>query len=141
MATSAQQQVAPPLPRLTGLTGEWYGWLKQGELRFQRCGRCARWRHLPRVLCPECASGEWSWERSSGQGTVYTWSTTHRPLHPAFCETPYAQVVVELEEGPRVLSSVTDVAPCDLEIGMPVQVVFDAIAANVTVANFRHRAP
>jgi uncharacterized OB-fold protein len=139
VATVAPQTLARPLPRVVGLTGEWYGWLKQHELRFQRCTGCARWRHLPRELCPGCSSRGWRWERSSGQGTVYTWSTTNRMLHPAFPDTPFAQVVVELEEGPRVISWVLGVSPSELVIGMPVQAEFDEVTADVTLIAFRPR--
>lgn len=133
-----QQRRQPPLPRLRGLTGEWYGWLAQGELRFQRCS-CGRWRHPPRELCPDCAGGDWAWEPSSGRGVVFTWSTTHRPLHPAFTDTPFAQVVVELEEGPRVVTSVVDLPVGELRIGLEVEVVLDEVADGVTLARFRPR--
>lgn len=126
-----------PLPRLTGLTGEWYGWLARHELRFQHCTGCARWRHVPRELCPDCGGPEWSWQPVSGRGTVYTWSVTHRPLHPSFPETPFAQVVVELAEGPRVLSTVVDVAPDELEIGLPVTVRFDQVTDEVVLPRFQ----
>jgi uncharacterized OB-fold protein len=129
--------MSTPLPKPTGLTGEWYGWLARHELRFQRCADCGRWRHVPRELCPDCGSASWNWDRSSGRGTVFTWSVTHRPLHPAFADTPFAQVVVELAEGPRVLSSVVDV-PCDeLAIGLPVTVCFHDLTEQVTLPRFR----
>lgn len=131
MSTNSQSTDRPvhprPLPRLAGLTGEWYGWLNRHELRFQRCAGCLRWRHLPRELCPGCGGADWSWEASSGHGTVYTWSTTHRPMHPAFPDTPFAQVVVELAEGPRVLSTIIDVAVDALEVGLHVVVRFDDV--------------
>jgi len=129
--------VRTPLPRLTGLTAGWYGWLARHELRFQRCTGCGRWRHVPRELCPDCGGQEWSWEPSCGRGTVYSWSTTHRRLHPAFPDVPFAQVVVELREGPRVLSSVVDATPDELEIGMPVTVRFDDVADEVTLPRFQ----
>jgi uncharacterized OB-fold protein len=116
--------VARPLPRRDGLAGEYYAWIARGELRFQRCRACGRWRHLPRPICPDCHSRDWSWERSSGTGRVYTWTVTYRPLHPAFTDVPYAQVLIEMDEGPRVLSWVVDVDPDDLTFGMPVEVGF-----------------
>jgi uncharacterized OB-fold protein len=131
---------ARPLPKLGGLTGEFYAFTKQHELHFQRCTRCDRWRHVPRVLCPDCASDTWEWARSTGQGTVFTWSITHRPMHPAFLEMPYATVVVELVEGPRMLTTLVDVAPEELRVGMPVEVVFDDVTDVVTLPRFRRRA-
>jgi hypothetical protein len=91
---------------------------------FQWAITCGTWRHLPRPICAACHGTAWSWERSSGRGRVYTWTVTHRSLHPAFTGVPYAQVVVEMDEGPRVLSWVVDVPPEELEFGMPVDVAF-----------------
>ncbi len=94
---------------------------------------------MPRVLCADCASDAWEWARSLGQGAVFTWSVTHRPMHPAFLEVPYATVVVELAEGPRVLTRWCDVAPDALRVGMPVEVDFDDVTADVTLPRFRRR--
>lgn len=137
MISAAMSAYDRPLPKLSGLTGEWYGWLREHDLRFQRCTGCGRWRHVPRELCPDCGSQQFEWAPSAGKGTVHTWTTTYRPLHPAFLDTPFAQVVVELEEGPRLMTSVVDVAVDDLEIGMPVEVVFDDITPEVTLVKFR----
>ena len=127
-----------PLPALEGLAGEFYGFCKQGELRFQRCGGCKAWRHVPREMCAECGSFDWSWEKASGKGTVFTWTTAERPLHPGFKDAaPYAPVVVEMDEGVRLLSELTDGVPGDLEIGMPVEVVFDAVTDEVSLPKFR----
>ena len=85
-----------PLPVLEGLTAEFYAWCKKGELRFQRCSGCGAWRHVPRPMCANCSSLDWTWERSTGRGRIFTWTVTAAPLHPGFKDaTPYAPVVVE----------------------------------------------
>lgn len=127
-----------PLPVLEGLTGEFYGWCKKNELRFQKCGACGSWRHVPREMCPECGSTTWEWQKSSGAGKVFTWTVAARPLHPAFADAaPYAPVVVEMEEGVRVLTELVDCAPSELEIDMPVEVVFDQVTPEITLPKFR----
>jgi len=126
-----------PLPVLDGLSAEFYGWCRKRELRFQRCTPCGRWRHVPREMCAECGSMDWQWVRSSGRGRVFTWTVAERPLHPAFAgDAPYAPVVVEMEEGVRLLSTVVDCEPEDLCIGMPVQVAFDEVTAAITLPRF-----
>ena len=131
-----------PLPELEGLAGDFYGFCKQGELRFQRCDDCGVWRHVPRELCAECGSWQWQWTRSSGRGEVFTFTVVGRALHPAFRDdTPYAPVVVEMEEGVRLLSQVVDCPPDELEIGIPVEVVFDAVTDEVTLPRFRRANP
>ena len=128
----------PPLPTLAGLAGEFYGWCKRHELRFQRCKACGAWRHVPRELCAACGSWDWEWAPSSGRGRVYTWTVTVRAMHPAFQHAvPYAPVVVEMEEGVRILSRVTDCPPDALEVGMPVTVAFDDVTPDVTLPTFR----
>lgn len=127
-----------PLPDLAGHAGEFYGFCKEGELRFQRCASCHSWRHVPRELCAECGSWDWTWERSSGKGEVYTWTVVGRALHPAFAEScPYAPTVIELDEGVRLLSEVVDVDPEALEIGMRVEIVFEHVTGEISLPKFR----
>jgi uncharacterized OB-fold protein len=127
-----------PLPELEGLHGEFFDFCKQGELRFQRCDDCSSWRHVPREICPECGSWNWQWQVSSGRGKIFTWTTMARPLHPAFKDAcPLAAVVVELDEGVRLLSHVVNCPPDELAIDMPVHVIFDAVTPEVTLPKFQ----
>jgi uncharacterized OB-fold protein len=136
--TQTRGDYGKPLPLLEGLAKEFYGWCKQSELRFQRCTACAAWRHVPREMCAECGSWEWEWARSSGRGIVFTYTVAVRAMHPAFeGDVPSASVVVEMEEGVRLLSQVVDCPPDELEIGMPVEVVFDPVTAEITLPKFR----
>jgi uncharacterized OB-fold protein len=129
---------AKPVPRGDGLNGEFYAYCARGELRLQKCGGCGAWRHMPRHSCAECGSDQWSWERSSGRGTVYTWTVCRRAFHPAFeKDLPYAVAVVAMEEGPRVVAEIVDLAPDRLRLEMPVEVVFEKVAENVVLPKFR----
>jgi uncharacterized OB-fold protein len=129
---------ARPLPTLEGLSKEFYEWCKRGELRFQRCADCGAWRHVPREMCAECGSAKWKWTRSSGRGSVFTWTVAARAMHPAFADdVPFAPAVIELDEGVRLLSRVVDCPPEELEIGMPVEVVFEDVAPEITLPKFR----
>lgn len=137
-SSSASADLGRPLPQLEGLTKEFYDFCAQGELRFQRCSSCGEWRHVPREMCAECSSFDWTWERSSGRGTLFSWTVVERALHPDFEEeTPYAVVVIEMDEGVRVISRMLDTAPDALQIDMPVEVVFDKVADGVALPKFR----
>jgi uncharacterized OB-fold protein len=123
---------------MKGLSGEFYGWCGREELRFQRCSDCNAWRHVPREMCAECGSWEWEWTRSSGRGHVFSWTVVARAMHPGFADdVPSAPAIIEMEEGVRVLSRVVDCSPDELEIGMPVEVVFEAVTSDVTLPKFR----
>jgi uncharacterized OB-fold protein len=141
MSQSAAQ-TARPLPEMEGLTKEFYDFCKRGVLHFQRCSDCRAWRHVPREMCAECGSWEWTWEASSGRGKIFSWTVVARALHPAFRDdAPYAPVIVEMEEGVRLLSQVIDVPPDALEIDMPVEVCFEAVTPEVTLPKFRRAGP
>jgi len=74
----------------------------------------------------------------SGRGEVYSYVVTHQPTNPAFRDkTPFATVIVELAEGPRMVSNLVDVAPEAIEIGMPVEVVFHPVTEEITLPLFR----
>lgn len=131
-------QYSKPLPTMRDLTEQFYDWCRQRELRFQRCTACGAWRHVPRQACADCGSLEWEWARSSGRGTVFTWTVVARAMHPAFqADVPYAPVVIEMEEGVRMVSQVVDCPPDQLEMDMPVEVVFDDVAPEMTLPKFR----
>lgn len=122
------------------LVAEFWEHCARGELRFQRCGACGVWRHLPRLLCASCGSPAWSWERSSGRGKIFSWTVTHQPLVRDFPDpVPYAVVVVELEEGVRMVSGLSGLEPAKLELDLPVEVVFEDVAEGVRLPFFRPR--
>jgi hypothetical protein len=132
------RQVSRPVPDPDGLNAEWYSHCARGELRFQRCDSCKAWRHLPRLMCPQCGSSDWSWERSSGRGKIYTWTITHQAMHPAFtAEVPYAVIVVELDEGVRMVAGLRGLEPERLSLGLPVAVEFEPVADEVAMPWFR----
>jgi uncharacterized OB-fold protein len=131
-------EITKPLPLLAGLSGEFYAWCKKKELRFQVCGSCKTWRHVPREMCAECGSFEWSWEQSKGQGSLFTWTVAGVPLHPAFkADLPYASCVIQLDEGVRMVSQIIDCKPEELVMDQRVEVVFEAVSDEVTLPKFR----
>jgi hypothetical protein len=127
-----------PLPSPVGLAAEWYAHLAGGELRFQRCRGCGRWRHPPRHLCPECGSDTWEWAEASGHGTLFSWTVTHQALHPAFADAlPYAIVVVELDEGVRVVSGVRGIDPAELRLDLSLRAEIDRVDDAIGLVYFR----
>ena len=136
--TQPKTEFSKPLPVMDGLAKEFYDWCRQHELRFQRCTECGAWRHVPREMCAECGSWSWEWSKSSGRGRVFTWTLVARAMHPAFQDdVPYASVVVEMNEGVRLVTQVVDCPPDELEIDMLVEVVFDDVTPEVTLPKFR----
>ena len=127
-----------PLPVPSEDSAPFWEYLQQGELRLQRCLVCSTFAHPPRLMCPECGSFDREWVAVSGRGTVYSYVVTRQAIHPSFeGHTPYATVVVELAEGPRLTSNLVDVAVDDIAIGLPVEVAFVTVSDEVTLPLFR----
>lgn len=127
-----------PLPVPTPDSAPFYEAARRGELRFQRCSACGRFRHYPRPICPSCLSREYRWELASGRGKVYTWTIVRGPTLPAFeAKIPYNVVDVVLEEGVHFVSEVLDCRPEDLRAGMDVVATFVAASDTITLVKFR----
>jgi uncharacterized protein len=137
--SEASTEYKRPLPRRNGFAGEFYNYCRKHELRFQRCVDCGTWRHIPREMCAHCGSFRTEWARSSGRGKLFSWTTVRQPMLPQFTDVPYSAVVIELEEGVRLLSWLDDVAPEELKLDLTVEVVFDDVTTEVTLPKFRRR--
>jgi uncharacterized OB-fold protein len=133
-----EKRYKKPLPRLDEETrGYWEG-LARHELWFQRCRGCTTQRFYARAVCTVCLSSAVEWIRASGRGTVYTYTVTHQNQAPGFREElPYVLAIVELEEGIRLMTNVVGCAPDAVKIGMPVEVVYEDVAPETTLAKFR----
>ena len=99
----AEPQRARPKP--TPETQHFWDGTRQSELRLQRCDACANVYFPPRPFCPSCASRKVSVFKASGKGRLYSYVIHHRPV-PGFTP-PYAIAVVELDEGPRMMSNIS----------------------------------
>jgi uncharacterized OB-fold protein len=115
------------LPVVEDDTRPWWDAAREGRLLVRRCGDCGLAHHYPRPFCPSCWSDRVGWEEASGRATLYTWSTIHRNDLPPFgAEVPYVAAVVELAEGPRLMTRVVDCDPDELAVGMDLEVTFEA---------------
>jgi hypothetical protein len=105
----------------------YWGFLDSGRFRFQRCRACANAWLPARSECPKCWSPDWGWEDAGGGGRVVSWVVFHTAFHEAFeTRLPYNVAVVELEEGPRLITNLTnlDEAPDDVT-DKPVRLVIE----------------
>ena len=97
--------------------GVYQALLDHGVFALPRCRSCAKAHYSPRVLCPHCGSEDLVWEEASGRGALYsvTWLTPKG-------EDPYCVALVDLAEGPRLMTNIIGSGPDDVSIGMPVRV-------------------
>jgi uncharacterized OB-fold protein len=132
---------APPKPRPvpTPETGPYWDGLKRHELRIQRCLDCNQAYFYPRPFCPRCFSWNVEWITASGRARLHTFEVVHR-APPAFAaDAPYVLAVVELEEGPRMMTNLVGVAPnpAQLPLDMPLEISYEDVADQVTLPKFR----
>jgi hypothetical protein len=127
-----------PLPLPTRDSAPFYEAARRGELRFQQCRACGRFRHYPRPTCPACLSREHAWTRATGRGTVWTWTIVRGPTLPAFePQLPYNVVDVLMEEGVHFVSQILDCPPDAIRAGLPVEAVFVPASEEITLVKFR----
>src|SRR5690349_17210754 len=124
-------------PQPTPETMHFWEGTRAGELRLQRCNSCHKAYFPPRPFCPFCAARDVAVVRASGKGKLYSYVIHHRPA-PGF-DPPYAIVVVELDEGPRLMSNITGCpqTPEALQLDMPLEVAFEKIDDEITLPLFR----
>jgi len=112
----------------------------RGELLLQRCGGCGAYRHPPAPICPQCLSAEHAWVPATGRGAIYTFVVVRETRARGWDQmVPYVPAVIELEEGPRILSNMTNVSPEDVAIGMPVEVTFAELDGTARLPLFQPR--
>ncbi len=124
-------------PQPTPETQHFWDGTQAGELRLQRCDACAKVYFPPRPFCPACASRQVRSFAASGRGSLYSYVIHHRKV-PGFTP-PYAIAVVQLDEGPRLMSNIIDCpqTPEALELDMRLEVAFEKLDDTITLPLFR----
>jgi len=132
-------QVTWHLPLVDSETEPFWQAAKEGRFLIMHCRACDRPYFYPRRYCPRCWSDETEWREASGRGTVYTYSIVHQNPAPPFSDwCPYAVMIVDLDEGVRVMANWDRSVPLDgLGVGVPVEVTFEAITEEISLPRFR----
>ena len=126
-----------PLPRPAPESLHYWQAAREHRLEIQRCNACGEFWFPPSQSCPHCLATNFTWTQVSGVGKVFSFVTYHRVYHPAFAkDVPYVVALVELAEGPRLLTNIVGVPPDAVTCDMPVKVVFDDVEADVSVPKF-----
>jgi uncharacterized protein len=131
-------KAAPIRPAINDVNRPFWDGCRDGQLKVQRCTHCDRLRYPAGMVCPECLSGEAEWQSLSGRGKVFSFVVFHRAYHPAWeGKVPYNVALIELDEGPIMLSNVVSIDNAKLEVGLPVQAVFEAIDESLAIPVFK----
>lgn len=129
-----------PLPRPLSpeVTRPFWEAARRHELVMPRCMTCDHLFFYPRSECPRCLSNRLEWMRASGRGRLHTYTIVYQPANAAFRDdTPHIYAVVQLDEGPRMVSNVVQ---CDVDavsVDMPLEAIFDDVTPEWTLVKFR----
>lgn len=126
-----------PAPEVTTETAAFWSATADGTLLLPRCEHCDAVIWYPRAFCPACGSLDVTWVEASGRGTVYSFTVVRRGAPSYESAAPYVVAYVELEEGPRVLTNIVGCDVDDVEVGMPVEVVFHDTGQGSALYRFR----
>jgi hypothetical protein len=127
-----------PLPKPTPETEHFWEGCRSGELLLQSCDDCSKTYFPPRPFCPACGSRSVSAKPASGKATLYSYVINHRP-RPDFGEEPHSIAVVELAEGPRMMTNIVDCpqTPDALVLDMPLEVTFETASDTISLPKFK----
>jgi uncharacterized OB-fold protein len=121
------EQIPFPLPVNDEVSEPYWSALLDGRHVYQRCVVCENAWLPPRRECPRCLQRAWSWQTASGRARLISWVVYHTAFHPAFeARLPYTVAIVELSEGPRLISNLVGVDdPESLRIDQALRLVIE----------------
>lgn len=136
--TTNNQSYDKPLPTLDVSNGPFWEATRAHRLALQHCSDCGKARYPINHLCPHCLSEKFEWKPISGRGTVYSSIVFHQVYNQSFAKDgPYNVSLIQLDEGPRMLSNVVDIPPSEVKVGDKVEVVFDDVTAGISIPRFK----
>jgi uncharacterized OB-fold protein len=135
---SPEEAARKPLPAPDADTATFWRGMRDGQLLLQHCADCGHVQYYQQAMCRACGGEQLHHRPASGNGKVHSFSVVYRAPGPAFkTEVPYAVLLVELDEGPRMISTYTGGPPDDVTFDMTVRLTFDRINDDVTLPRFR----
>ena len=127
-----------PIPVPDARSAEFFRAARDGRLLLKRCKRCARMLAPQKEICDACLGEDLEWSPSAGKGSIYSFVVMHQLLNPAFKdEVPYNVIVVEMDEGPRLISNLVGTPNDEIRAGARVEAVFEDVSEDAAVPKFR----
>ena len=125
------------IPKPTPESEHYWEGARQGELRLQACNSCSETYFPPRPFCPKCGSRDVKVVKASGKGRLYSYIINNLPS-PGFTP-PFTVAIVELEEGPRLMTNLLGIEPdpAKLELDMPLEVTFEKLTDEISLPQFK----
>ncbi len=137
IASTPTLGIERPVPSPDSDSQVYWDATREHRLLLQRCTACSAYRFYPRSICPECWSRDFTWEEVEGSGTIYSFTVVRRAPTPAFAPAvPYVVALIDLDEGPRMLSNILGIDVDDVRIDMRVRVAWEDIGDGLALPVF-----
>jgi uncharacterized OB-fold protein len=122
-------------PQPTELTAPYWDACQSGELKLQFCSTCSQYQFYPRTICSHCGGSDVDWKKVSGRGLIKSFTVARRGISKAY-EAPYIVALIELVEGPCMMSNVVGADPEIVKVGAPVTVTFQSWGVDLKLPVF-----
>lgn len=130
-----------PAPIVNADSAPYWNAAREGKLVLPRCRNCGHTFFMPRHQCPACWSDDLAWEEASGRGKVHSFSIVRRASLAAFAaRTPYVLALIDLEEGPRMMSNILGEDALETRVGDAVEVCFEECEGGAKLPQFQRKA-
>jgi uncharacterized protein len=132
------ESVKKPKPRPAPESLPYWQAAREHRLALPKCDECNKFWFPPSRTCPHCLSSTFSFQNVSGKGKVFSFVTFHRVYRPAFSEdVPYVVALIELDEGPRLLSNIMGISHDEVRCEMRVEAIFDDYDEEISIPKFK----
>lgn len=127
-----------PLPVSNPDSAPYWNGAREDRLMIRKCRTCSKLHFMPRHLCPSCWSDDLEWIEASGRGTVHSFTVIRRaPMESFAPRVPYVVALIDLEEGPRMMTNVVGADALETRIGDAVSACFEDRGGGAKVPQFR----
>lgn len=127
-----------PLPPVNAESAPFWDACAEGRLLLQCCGDCGERQFYPRLVCAACGGSALDWTDASGRGSIRSWTVIRRAVSAAFDDdVPYVVALVELDEGPTMMTNIVACDPESLVMGQRVRVIFEPRGPDLRVPQFQ----
>lgn len=127
-----------PLPKPSKWSKPFWDGAKQHKLLLKKCRNCGHIDHPPYLYCTNCSSEDCDWVEASGKGTLYAFAVnTYGVPFPFMEDLPYVVALIDLPEGPRMISNVVECDPKELRNGMELEVIFADVSPEIALPKWR----
>ena len=138
MSVNKAPALAGHLPLIDAESAPFWAGTQRRKFLFRHCNHCGRNHFYPRHACPHCWSDNCEWRPAAGTGRIFSYTVIHQNDSLPFRDMlPYIVALVDLDEGVRVTTNIVECTPEVVHVGMPVEVVYEDVNAEVTLPQFR----